>query len=495
MSAGVGAAAAAAAAAATATATANTPIRVASGSYGTVFTPAFPNEINGKKVFFPDNVTKIFFENKSLDSVMAKAPLLRTIFGENEGHRIEPYRKQYKARNLPANSLEELRENSGMPFPNNSPLHMVHMPNLGTDVAGLLINENNSLTALGNVSPFVIVEQIEKLLVQLWFSNSNGYVHGDIRTPNVMVNPKMGTMTLVDFDFLMPKKDALKKYTLGLYHQPPETLLYRKVSKFISRRGALNEEDANEVFPEEFTEEEQILEYCSRQFKDYRPFLRQVGVYSADALSEHIYLANMINLKYMIQDADEHDRSSRMLSTLDSFALANVLLSLLAALYKDCIMSAFSISDFTKREEVEGVVERFLAGLPTTTAFASMSGAEQRVHARFLFVLIKTILYPMSDYVMMDRLDIDDAQTGLERLIREYGMVLEGVASAPAAGAAGVGASAAANATANAIANATKRRYRSLPSTKRRASNLKGKHNKTRSNGRHRRSHRNGKSN
>jgi len=51
-------------------------------------------------------------------------------------------------------------------------------------------------------------ELLEKVAM-LW---NHGYIHGDVRTPNIMIHPETGKLTLIDFDWLMGIREFSETY-------------------------------------------------------------------------------------------------------------------------------------------------------------------------------------------------------------------------------------------------------------------------------------------
>jgi serine/threonine protein kinase len=68
----------------------------------------------------------------------------------------------------------------------------------------------------------VKVREIYKLMNILKALGDAGYVHGDLREPNILINPDTGTMNMIDFDLLKPTSVFGATFPSPYYHIPPE---------------------------------------------------------------------------------------------------------------------------------------------------------------------------------------------------------------------------------------------------------------------------------
>jgi serine/threonine protein kinase len=138
---------------------------------------------------------------------------------KNRGQRMNTYKHNYKPKNLP-----KTIQNKCNMF-NEEPMWVSRMPHLGISIAD--IHENKEL--LRRIPFQIIVQQIFKLLQQVKALKDAEYIHGDIRQTNVMIHPHSGTMTIIDFDWLLPKTEFLHSYPLGFYSNPPESLIRQEL--------------------------------------------------------------------------------------------------------------------------------------------------------------------------------------------------------------------------------------------------------------------------
>lgn len=234
------------------------PKKIAQGSYGAVYRPAFKNKKNnGTNLIYPNEVTKVYFKKNTYNKALENAVKIKNAIGNDPG--IKPYMHSYKKNNV-KNIIKE--ENIAKhETADNGSMYMLHMPDLGIDLFNIMFPENiDKLTeeAILNI-PF----QIIKVIKQVKTLYDNELVHGDIRDVNIMIHPKTGNITIIDFDALdnrkvyfnkqilysllckdimdknIKKEDSryksASKYAInraGSYHTPPELLIKDSIQTF-----------------------------------------------------------------------------------------------------------------------------------------------------------------------------------------------------------------------------------------------------------------------
>lgn len=201
------------------------------GSFGAVVEPAFPNiDEAGNPVEFPGYVTKAFFreanQRKALqnaEDLQRKVPSMHIPYNT--------YTRKMYMRNLPQN-LQEKMTQKNRPVNVNAELHMIRMPNKGYNLGDILKNPAR-LAAYMGLPIGIKVAEIYKLLNIVKATKDAGFVHRDIREPNILINPTTGTMTIIDFDLLKRSDEILKKtgskiflHLNPYYNIPPETALF-----------------------------------------------------------------------------------------------------------------------------------------------------------------------------------------------------------------------------------------------------------------------------
>ena len=180
--------------------------------------PALPNDVEGVRTAFPKDVSKLFFKKEAYDKALLTGDRMATLVGD-ESHRITPYIRTLRGSNLTPSVQTECR------IKPEDPLFPVRMPYLGRDISDI----QHYYRDIRALSVGIILDQIVKLTTQVKRLFEAGYIHGDIRELNVMVHPGTGMMTLIDFDYLKPKKEFITDYAgnFGYYSNPPESLLLR----------------------------------------------------------------------------------------------------------------------------------------------------------------------------------------------------------------------------------------------------------------------------
>jgi hypothetical protein len=186
------------------------------GGYGFVVKPALSNIVDGVETEFPGNVTKIFIYKPSYDKIVDLDPVVKNLFGNNTGHRMSTYVRKRTKKNLPT-SIQKY-----IPGENEDPIYPIRLPYLGVNFSKI----EDVHKQLRRIPVLTLLNQVVKLLGQVYNAGEKGYIHGNIRENNVMVNPSTGVMTLIGFDWLEKGRDFLDTYPLrnGYYYTPPECL-------------------------------------------------------------------------------------------------------------------------------------------------------------------------------------------------------------------------------------------------------------------------------
>ena len=201
------------------------------GTFGCVVDPALSNTIKGKEYDFPGEVTKIMKRNENRNKTVNNSAKVFKITG-NEGHDVIAYQKNFKVKNLSKKvknycKFKETYVNKNTGATLNTPIYPVHMKNLGVSIEDLSEPKNAGIIASLRALPFsTILKQITKLIYHVKSINNAGLIHGDIRQTNIMVKND-GTLTLIDFDWLLPKNMFFTEYNhaFGFYNNPPESIL------------------------------------------------------------------------------------------------------------------------------------------------------------------------------------------------------------------------------------------------------------------------------
>jgi hypothetical protein len=195
---------------------------IGEGAYGAVIEPALPNvdEHGNSIVFGPDTVSKVMFRNKNYQKTLVDVAIIREKIPALAMN-VTPYRRTYTEQNIAAIN--------GMPAHISSHkarngVYVVRMPHLGTDMFELPSNIDAINAMQTVVSESTMMNQFLKLMRVVKTIWAAGYIHADIREPNVMCNTTTGELTIIDFDLMMTPALFQKKFPVYYYSHPPESL-------------------------------------------------------------------------------------------------------------------------------------------------------------------------------------------------------------------------------------------------------------------------------
>jgi len=339
---------------------------IGSGGYGVVVS-ALPNGANT----YPGNVTKLYSKKDDYDKIIALIPKLPTLLGSNAGHRMNPYRTTFLGRNLKSSVRAKLRVGP------EQPVYPIRMPHLGVDITKVVdINDTSSRNAIRQCPIPILFQQIIKLLEQINRLGSYGYIHGDIRDSNIMIQPSDGTMTLIDFDWMLPVDEFYAGYGgFGFYSNPPEFLLKTYFS-WMSSKSFLTMDTLRRGMPN--------LDPYEVQFRKQFPFIDAI----TPTIKNYIISANIKNFIYL----QTHSFKS-CLSTFDGFGLACSLLTLFYHLYPG------SCHPVATLDEVK-------VGLETRVSKHGelYSDPELSACSKSILSLVRTVLLPMASFEIEGRL-------------------------------------------------------------------------------------------
>ena len=314
---------------------------------------------------YPGNVTKLYSDKDAYDRIIALIPRFPTLLGPNVGHRMNPYRTTYRGRNLKNSVRQKLNVK-----PNNE-VYPIRMPHLGVDIAKVIdVDDTTSRTAIRQCAIPILFQQIIKLMEQIDRLGSQGYIHGDIRDTNIMIQPSDGTMTLIDFDWMMPFDEFYSTYSgFGYYSNPPEFLMKVNLSSILAEEN-LTPDLLRSDMPKLFS-------YVNR-FEEQFPFVTVI----TPALKEAIVSANLKNIEFL----RTHSLKS-CLPTVDGFGLACSLLTLFYYLYPGSCHS-----DTTPELLQPSLSTRI------TKHGEPYSDRELSACSNAILSLVKTVLLPMASF-------------------------------------------------------------------------------------------------
>jgi serine/threonine protein kinase len=369
------------------------------GGYGFVISPALQNNINGVATNFPDNVTKIFYRKDDYDKVINKIPKLTELFGFNEGHRMNPYKRSYNA------SILDPSIRSTYHLSESDPLYLIRMPNLGKNLS----NVSTYVESVRRINIINIIYQIQKLINQVYNLSLAGYIHGDIRQENIMFNPKNGILTIIDFDLMYPLKRFDEKFTYnyGYYSHPPESVVI-----------------FNKIYPRF---RKTIDEYAYYNFRSFENYYHAVGVKNVEDFKIKLNEANKDNQRYIESIFDPSDpaynprkiASQLMLPSLDGYGLSITLLEFLTVVYGP------QCTGLDRSEKSVEILKNALVSKLATIDGVSYKSGELELFARVLLQIVNLVLRPLARGRLTERITPLEAKTRMDKIVDdtlfEYG--------------------------------------------------------------------------
>jgi len=379
------------------------------GSYGVVVSPALQNNVAGVATNFPDNVTKVFFQKNAYDKAVAKIPTIPTALGVNAGHRMNRYTRSYTGKSLkPA-----VRVKYGIK--RADPIYILRMPNLGKNFGDI-----SSYVDSVRSTPFnTILEQIVKLITQTNTLKTSGHIHGDIRQTNIMFNPTDGTMTIIDFDWLLPKDTFNAEYGkyYGFYSNPPESIVIRNMLAAGSTT----------VTPI------RTADWANTHFRDFQHYYKAIGIKTEDEFVDTVRTANTDNALLIDEKAFRDAEGAAklvMLPTFDSFGLAITLLEFLTIAYTHFIVA----NELTSR--TIGQLRSALTSVGVSKSGVAYTSQEMNAYSKALLSVANAVLRPMARGRARTRIDAAEALRRAQGIMAELQRDLAPPAPAAAAAAA-----------------------------------------------------------
>jgi serine/threonine protein kinase len=371
------------------------------GSYGCTTKPALKNNINGVETEFPDNVTKIFFNTKSVTAKNEKAKIkknlgtIRNIL-KNNAYRANDYTRKYKRKNLSLNLQADCPR-----IPRQGNLEMLRFPYLGVD----MLNPNlPSIYGMILRLPIpTILEQMLKLMKHVQMIRDSGYIHGDIRMENVMIHPETGRMTIIDFDFFQPVNIFFEKYmgkiTTDSINVPPDVFINllrysRQVFLKYFQNYVRYYEETFVINPSYLSSNNfNVLREIGKNFQETEDFLKQ-----GNSFMSHHELQEKLKVV--------------LVQYLDSYGLGMALMHFLATVYGNIIRPQ-PLTD----AEYSQLNSKFLS-----TGSISYTPPQIQLIADTLHSVALDIIFPLAHFSLPKRLDISAAIPMMERSIVDFKM-------------------------------------------------------------------------
>lgn len=194
------------------------------GTYGTIISPSLPNNEYESN---PLNVTKVMKSKNDKNTIkiinyIKNIPML--------DFNIIQYKKTYTRKNF--DKINNLKPRFGSEGYNKSnAFKMIRMPKLGYSFSDIYNSKEIPTLLYNKINIKILFMEILKLLFTVLQIFKKGYVHADIREPNVVCSDKC-ILTIIDFDLFMPFEEFIDKYDDGpergyfMYSFPPEMLWF-----------------------------------------------------------------------------------------------------------------------------------------------------------------------------------------------------------------------------------------------------------------------------
>jgi serine/threonine protein kinase len=355
--------------------------KIGKGTYGCVVQPALPNKSENGWISHENNVSKLYFDEEFGKKAIRNA---KALFDDlkNDGHKMTR-QMMFKGSNFPVEMQYDCEVNP------NKTLFAARAPYLGIPIEKI----GDHYYEFRKIPVETILGQILKLLSQLNKIQAKGYVHGDIREGNVMANPKTGQLTLIDFDWYMPKRKFFKDYfqSLGFYSNPPESLLNMNIMRHIHGMSLVANESPT-----------QLSNYVMSGNKF--AFRQVMNKY---LLEKDVHAANVENIKQFRDITDFEEYSDAMFPTFDSYGLGYTLLELCAFVYPPGapLRDRLTLHGQKYSDEEVAVVENTVAKL------------------------YSDVLLPMIELKMSSRISANEAFVRMNRLYEEYRVEMRSLVS------------------------------------------------------------------
>lgn len=378
---------------------------VAKGSYGCVVKPALRNrsEHDRKWTSYPKNVTKLFFTRKNMKKAFNDSKHMYELLGHNKGHKTYKYKHSYNTSNIPRSVFEKCKK-----LKSDAPLYPLRMRNLGYDIWSTPRNYKE----FRKIHVGIILDQIVKVMKQIKKLVDRRLIHGDVRETNIMVNPKSGDITLIDFDLLNPVETFfdLEKGHLGFYCHPPEAFLYNDIKSLLESTKAGH--TINAIF-----ESRDISERIDKYVEHHSEF----EFANPENLNRTVSRAELIldlkkSLRFYATHLDatlskdflQTAMRETMLPSFDGYGLAFSLLEFLTHVYPPVMRR------IQKDTYDESLKSRISDGR------RAYSSEQIRTIRTTLHKLVFEVLEPMVSLRIQDRMMITDALEATRALVKEF---------------------------------------------------------------------------
>lgn len=341
-----------------------------SGTFGVVLPYQLKTNKNNEK---NNHVTKIFFDKYKYDELIRKQALINEIFKGDPNYKTYPYKKTpllfsniLKIHGQTINESGIIRNRSGAVVDNSNykkvlnlyskahknnsdennsdenkahenTMYAIHMPYLGVDFEHI----KDIIDQLRAIPVHDMLVNVRELLgkTSLLWNDDRRYIHGDIRSSNMMIRPTTGKMTLIDFDWLDTVNEFVKEYPFKpmFPHIPPELIVIFVIKNKKSLKGESFSIDNLKLTEDEMEKMESLIKN-----KPYRTLTDNCSAYSFKIFT---YLGVLYDKEDAFKEAvnnaiddsfdDSFDvwKTSSPMGTFDGYGVGQNLLELFHLVY------------------------------------------------------------------------------------------------------------------------------------------------------------------
>ena len=199
------------------------------GAYGIVSSPAFQNDQT-------DIVTKFIYGKKQYEKTLQNSQTLSEKI-RSLAISMEKYPREYTYGNIMADNLFLGKMLKKSEKKNTNQIYPIKMKNLGVSLYKIQNAEyKDAVLAIPTETYIREMGRLSQILIDILHA---GYIHGDIRSTNVVLDLNTHRFTIIDFDLLLPIDTFRQKNTSPSPNNPPELIM-----------AHIDTEEAAEMFEE-----------------------------------------------------------------------------------------------------------------------------------------------------------------------------------------------------------------------------------------------------
>lgn len=372
------------------------------GSFGLVCHPAFSDchPITGNMIHHPEEsaVTKIFFNEDMYQKALRNYEKIASLMNDPIYKASAHSRRTFS--NLPQKLSQRVHSYSRKKIKPTSDVYAIKMPHLGTSIHRVIRNAEER-EAFQGCDFYLLLGELYKCHAQLHRLFTQQYIHGDIRTPNVMWNKNTCGLHIIDFDFLDTAYEFTKKHWshFGSTHHPPECLLISSQPKRTSEWL-----DKNYPMFRELYYRNHILGKPNRTSEEF------------DQMIQAAQKKNQIRIQPALSEAS-NDAKYRSFAEIeipyfDGYSFALIIATLLGVIYPQSMNYTENVEDIQKKTRY---LEKSLKGILPS----SYSVPYHRLVVKTI-VYLSEIYQEMLFFDMTERTTIDVSFAQMKEVYEEF---------------------------------------------------------------------------